>query len=377
MNMSHLKHVIAALILCFTPALVADSPSVEGAREHKRDLASYQAAASTRDEDAEVIDGDAKLLPRLLRRAKGSYECIYDPRVVIPMWCSMRHSVSVTLPAGERITVASATDDDTWEVIWVKNGNEFSVRPLYPNSATSVKVLTRSGNRYMFEASCTPERKAVMSILDILPPAWMKTKLADAPSSRSSATNIGGSRQSRQVGRPPVEVDRENAALGDGDSGDEGVPLAEVQRRVVEARMAGRQEAERAAQERADELVRETVASAFKNASFDYDHKGEYPNFKIHRVWDDGNITYIYFETSTNQSPVFWAIKENGRDHEDLDAQRSVQDPNLFIVSGIFKEGVFSLEQGREIKIVNKSYSIKDRKARQKEQPAIKKVVAS
>lgn len=360
--------VFAALaLLLLGSSLFASGPSSPAPSTA---VSRTQKADALRKEDGiDVVDGDAKLLPRLLRRAKGSYEVIYDPRVVMPLWAKMRHQVSITLPPGEKVTVANAADDDTWEVYWIKGGNEVSVKPLYPNGRTTVKVLTRSGNRYMFEASTVEANKEFMVLLDVMPPAWMKQKMAEV-GLKPGATNIG--KGQRQLGRPVAEVDR-----GDDAGDEEGMSLAEAARREALARDQGRREVAAAAQSRADEQVREYLSSAFKNASFDYKASAPLDNFKVNRVWDDGHVTYIAFETSSNQSPAFWEVGSDGRTRNEVDGGRAVWDPNIYIVSKIFREGVISVEPKKEIKITNKSWGIDDRKKAQKEQPAVKKVVES
>lgn len=356
----------ALVALLFAASLGADAPSY---RPPQPVVSRTQKPEAIRKEEGiEIVDGDAKLLPRLLRRAKGSYEVIYDPRVVMPLWAKMRHQVSITLPPGEKVSIANAADDDVWEVTWIKNGNEVTVKPFYPNSRTTVKVLTRSGNRYAFEASTVEGTKEFMVLLDVLPPAWMKQKMAES-GIKSGPTNIG--RGVRQQGRVAAEIDN-----GDDTPEEDGVSLAEAARREAAARELGRREVAAAAQSRADEQVREYLSSAFKNASFDYKISSGLPNFKVNRVWDDGHVTYIAYESSANQSLAFWEVGD-GRKRSEVDGGRAVWDANIYIVSKIFREGVVSVEPGKEIKITNKSWGITDRKASQKEQPAVKKVVES
>jgi type IV secretory pathway VirB9-like protein len=298
-------------------------------------------ATPKRDKEVLVEQGDSVAIPRLIRRSEGSYEIVYSPRMAIPLWTQQRFQTTVTLPQGEEILRANAADDDVWEVIYVRGSNIFYVKPFYENSKTSVQVITKAKNRYVFKATSGVANKGQepMLILDILPTAWQKAELERAA---------------------PIAKGRRGAGAGlivaGEESGDNVIAIAEAQRRISEAEAKARREGWDLAMEKRDEELREYAVSIFRNANLDYKWSGDTSNFRLVRVFDDGRCTYLCFDSGLNTMPAFWEI--HGGETKEVTLSRAVFDPNILIIGKLFKEGVITVDKKNEIKIKNKGYKL-------------------
>jgi type IV secretory pathway VirB9-like protein len=287
------------------------------------------AIATHSDEDAIVYNGDTKVVPRLTRRSKGSYEVVYDGRMVIPLWTKERFHTTVTLPTEEQILRVVAADGANWEILFINNSNQFYAKPRFPNSSTSINVITKSGNHYVFFATSNLANKnhEFALILDVLAPAWMQYGQAN--------TEVKGGSQS--------------IVLSGGQSTD--ISAEESERRCQTARQTGWNQA---AVKHEDDL-RDYATSIFNKANMDYKWSGNTKQLRLKRVFDDGRVTYLVFESSLSIQPAFWEI-DNGR-RKDVTVQRAVFSPEVMIVGKLFKDGVLSIGKGLEIKIRNRGWS--------------------
>lgn len=282
------------------------------------------------DEDAIVYDSDAKAIPRLTRRSKGSYEVVYDGRTIIPLWTKERFHTTVTLPPDEQILRVMAADGSNWEIMCINNSNQFYVKPRYPNSSTSINVITKSGNHYVFLATSSIANKnhEFALMLDVLPPAWMQYGPANSDTKTGSQAIILGNSQGSDIS------------------------TEEVERRCQAAHQAGWDQA----MVKHDDDLRDYATSIFHKANMDYKWSGNTKQLRLKRVFDDGRITYLVFESSLNIQPAFWEIDNGAR--KDVTVQRSVFSPEVIIVGKLFKEGVLSIDKGLEIRIHNKGWAL-------------------
>lgn len=324
----------------------------EEAKPVKAPKASAHASATAPPADSRsiVFQGDTKLVPRLIRRSEGSYEMVYDQRMVMPLWTSERFQTSITLPKGEQVWKANASDDDDWEVTWPKKSNLVFVKPLFPNSSTSVHVVTLAGNHYTFRATSGVANggNEVMLLLDVLPPAWMKAELARQETSRKPGATRANS--------GPI------AGPGDSPNGeDDLVPASEVDKARRTAYEAGMKVGTDQAMAKRDDELREYAYSLFHNANENYKWSGDTKELRIKRVFDDGRVTYIIFESALNTMPAFWLVE--GGERKDIRAQRPTFASDVIIVSRLFKEGTLSLSHEVEVKVSNKGWVLPPIKA--------------
>lgn len=295
-------------------------------------------------DDVQVQIGDARMVPRLIRRSKGSYETVYDPKIVIPLWTKPRYQTLITLPKGEKILEALAADDDVWEIMKTKRSNLVWVKPKYENSSTSVTVLTAAGTRYLFEASSGSFTKGheTMELLDVMPPAWLRDRLAEANGEKPARRQAGG-----DLLIPGDQADG---------TGADGIPPQVVEKEKMAAFQAGQKSGYNAAMVHRDDEMREYAASIFLNANMDYKWSKGNPKLRVKRVFDDGRVTYILFDSATKTQPAFWEVVDGKP--KDVTVQTAVFNPNLLIISKLVKEGTLSIDKD-EIKIYNKGWSFK------------------
>lgn len=292
------------------------------------------ASRTDNDEDVIVYNSDTKAVPRLIRRSKGSYEIVYDSSMVIPLWTEERNNTSVTLPVDEQILRVLAADSANWEVLTLNSGNQFYVKPRFPNSSTSINVITKSGNRYVFLATSSMANKnhECIRILDVLPPAWMQ---------HGSSNVSGTSNKLVHLGSQSIALDNRQEA---------DISAEESERHCQVARQAGWDQA----MAKHEDDLRDYATSIFHKANMHYKWSGNVKQLHLKRVFDDGRITYLVFESSLNIQPAFWEIDDGSR--KDVPVQRSVFSPEVIIVGKLFKKGVLSIGKGLEITICNKGW---------------------
>lgn len=217
------------------------------------------------------IVGDTKAVPRLTRRSKGSYKTTYDGRMVFPLWTQERFQTAVTLPTAEQILCVVAADGANWEITIINDRNQFCVKPRFPNSSTSINVITKSGNPYVFLATSGIANKnhECVLILDVLPPPWMQYGPANTDSKFSS-------------------LGSQSITLGNDQESD--ISAEEIERRCQTAHQAGY---DQASVKHEDDL-RDYATSIFHNVNMDYKWSGNAKQLRLKRVFDDGRVTIWY-----------------------------------------------------------------------------------
>jgi type IV secretory pathway VirB9-like protein len=282
----------------------------------------------------------------MMRRAEGSYEAVFDARIALPLWTTTRFQTSITLPNGEKVWKANASDDDDWEVTWVKKSNLVFVKPFFPNATTAVNVITYSGNHYTFRATSDTANAGnePMLLLDVLPPAWMKAKLLQ----QQDTGKQGGAPKGRSGAiAAPSE--------GPGDGEEDLVPASEVEKARRGGFEAGAKAGEDKAMARRDEELREYAYSIFHNANDNYKWSGDTKELRLKKAFDDGRVTYLIFESAMNIQPAFWEI--SGGERKDVRSQRPTFASDVVIIGKLFKEGTLSLGPKVEIKITNRGWT--------------------
>ena len=306
------------------------TPKVTTVNKVKDRSATTAIVANDDEEDVIVYNHGTKAVPRLTKRSKGSYEVVYDSRMVIPIWTQERTDSAITLPPEEKILRTVQGDDDSWFVIVLGDSNQFFVKPRYPEGTTSISVITKSGNRYAFLATVGAANKnhECTLMLDVLPPAWMK---------------YGAENSSNKVGAQAMLL-----------SGSErpGLSQQESDQRCKVAYQNGWDQA----MTKHEDDLRDYATSIFHKANMDYKWGGNTKQLQLKRVFDDGRVTYLVFKSSLNIQPAFWEIDAGAR--KDVTVQRSVFSPEVMIVGKLFKEGVLSVGKGLEIRIHNKGWSL-------------------